>query len=111
MAQGKLDSAMDMTLGAFKALQAKNPKVVAWYDKAPFAVLDPCPLDPFDEVDHDGLCADTDACPNDPSNDAGHERFLNLVRGEHTVSDGSGHVFQVDNSHQKYFVNPTTNTR
>jgi len=44
------------------------------------------------------------------SNDAGHERFLNLIRGEHTVSDGSGHVFQVDNSHQKYFVNPTTNT-
>ena len=43
MAQGKLDSAMDMNLGAFKALQAKNPKVVAWYDKAPFAVLDPCP--------------------------------------------------------------------
>jgi len=43
MAQGKLDSAMDMNLGAFKALQAKNPKVVAWYSKEPFAVLDPCP--------------------------------------------------------------------
>lgn len=44
------------------------------------------------------------------SNDAGHERFLNLIRGEHTVSAGDGHLLQVDNSHQKYFVNPTTNT-
>jgi peptide/nickel transport system substrate-binding protein len=43
MSENKLDSAMDMTLGAFQALKAKNPKAIAWYDKAPFAVLDPCP--------------------------------------------------------------------
>ena len=42
--------------------------------------------------------------------DRGHERFLNLIRGEHTVSDGAGRLFQVDNSHQKYFVNATTNS-
>ena len=59
MAAHQLDSAMDMNLGAFKALKAKNPKVIAWYDKAPFAVLDPCPrnlelnttLAPWDDVD------------------------------------------------------------
>ncbi len=42
MAAGKLDSLMDITLGAFKTLQEKNPKTIAWYDKLPFAVLDPC---------------------------------------------------------------------
>ena len=30
MADGKLDSLMDVTLGAFQALKAKNPNVVAW---------------------------------------------------------------------------------
>ena len=63
----------------------------------------------------DNLTAASDArnqqwASQQASNDAGHERFLNLIRGEHTVSDGGGHLFQVDNSHQKYFVNPTTNT-
>jgi peptide/nickel transport system substrate-binding protein len=42
MADKRLDSLMDITLGAFKTLQEKNPKTIAWYDKAPFAVLDPC---------------------------------------------------------------------
>lgn len=42
MADGKLDSLMDVTLGAFQAIKAKNPKVIAWYDKLPYATLDPC---------------------------------------------------------------------
>ena len=33
MADGKLDSLMDVTLGALQALQAKNPNVIAWFDK------------------------------------------------------------------------------
>jgi peptide/nickel transport system substrate-binding protein len=41
-AQNKLDSVMDITLGAFKTLQEKNPKAIAWYKDLPFAVLDPC---------------------------------------------------------------------
>jgi len=42
MADGKLDSLMDVTLGAFQAIKAKNPNVVAWFDKLPYATLDPC---------------------------------------------------------------------
>lgn len=43
MADNKLDSLMDITLGALQALQAKNPKVIAFYDKPPYAwVPDPC---------------------------------------------------------------------
>jgi len=42
MADHKLDSLMDITLGAFQALKAKNPNVIAWYDKLPYAWLDPC---------------------------------------------------------------------
>ena len=42
MADGKLDSLMDVTLGAFQALKAKNPKVIAWYPSLPYAWLDPC---------------------------------------------------------------------
>ncbi len=42
MADKKLDSLMDVTLGAFQALKAKNPNVIAWYDKLPYAWLDPC---------------------------------------------------------------------
>ena len=42
MADGKLDSLMDVTLGAFQAIKAKNPKVIAWFDKLPYAWLDPC---------------------------------------------------------------------
>jgi peptide/nickel transport system substrate-binding protein len=42
MADGGLDSLMDVSLGAFKAIQAKNPKVVAWYPDLPYAWLDPC---------------------------------------------------------------------
>ncbi len=42
MADGQLDSLMDITLGAFQALKARNPKVIAWYDRPPFAWADPC---------------------------------------------------------------------
>ncbi|MBM4456237.1 MAG: ABC transporter substrate-binding protein [Chloroflexi bacterium] len=42
MADKKLDSLMDITLGAFQAIKAKNPNVIAWYDKLPYATLDPC---------------------------------------------------------------------
>jgi peptide/nickel transport system substrate-binding protein len=43
MADNKLDSLMDITYGALQALQARNPNVIAYYDKPPFAwVPDPC---------------------------------------------------------------------
>ncbi|MEZ4866353.1 MAG: ABC transporter substrate-binding protein [Caldilineaceae bacterium] len=43
MADGKLDSLMDITLGALQALQAKNPNVVTWFTDMPKAwVPDPC---------------------------------------------------------------------
>ena len=44
------------------------------------------------------------------SNDRKHERFLNVIREENTVVDSSGTRFQVDNSHQKYFVNKQDKT-
>ena len=43
MADGQLDSLMDVTLGALKAIQAKNPNVITWFDEMPYAwVPDPC---------------------------------------------------------------------
>ena len=42
MAQDRLDSLMDITLGAFGALQKRNPNVVAWKQSLPYAWLDPC---------------------------------------------------------------------
>jgi peptide/nickel transport system substrate-binding protein len=43
LADNKLDSLMDVTLGAFQAIKQRNPKVLAYYDKPPFAwVPDPC---------------------------------------------------------------------
>ncbi|MHB8625871.1 MAG: ABC transporter substrate-binding protein [Aggregatilineales bacterium] len=43
MSQHNLDSAMNMTLGAFQAIQAKNPKAVAWEAALPYTFADPCP--------------------------------------------------------------------
>ncbi len=43
MADGQLDSAMDMSLGALEAILARNPNVIGWYDDLPFAWPDPCP--------------------------------------------------------------------
>jgi peptide/nickel transport system substrate-binding protein len=59
MAEGQLDSLMDITLGAFEALQARNPKVIAWKSALPFAWLDPCArnielnntVEPWDDKD------------------------------------------------------------
>jgi peptide/nickel transport system substrate-binding protein len=42
VADGQLDSLMDVTLGAFQALKAKNPNVIAWQGSLPYAWLDPC---------------------------------------------------------------------
>ncbi len=41
--EANLDSVMDVTLGAFEAMNARNPNVTAWFDGEPFAWLDPCP--------------------------------------------------------------------
>jgi peptide/nickel transport system substrate-binding protein len=43
MSQHQLDSAMNITLGAFQAIQAKNTKAVAWQSALPYAFADPCP--------------------------------------------------------------------
>ena len=43
MSDGQLDSAMDISLGAFEAIQARNPNVIAWYADMPYAWADPCP--------------------------------------------------------------------
>jgi len=43
MADDKIDSLMDVTLGALQAMQAKNPNIVSWYKDMPKAwVPDPC---------------------------------------------------------------------
>jgi peptide/nickel transport system substrate-binding protein len=42
MADGQLDSLMDITLGTFKAIQQRNSNVIAWYSQLPYAWLDPC---------------------------------------------------------------------
>jgi len=42
MADNKLDSLMDVTIGTFEAMAKKNDKIVAWLDKKPYVTLDPC---------------------------------------------------------------------
>jgi peptide/nickel transport system substrate-binding protein len=42
MADNKLDSLMDITLGTFEALKKQNPKVIAWLPEKPYVTLDPC---------------------------------------------------------------------
>ncbi len=42
MADGQLDSLMDITLGAFQALKQRNPNVIAWHQDLPYAWVDPC---------------------------------------------------------------------
>lgn len=41
--EGQLDSVMDITLGAYEAINGRNSNVVSWVDGPPFAWLDPCP--------------------------------------------------------------------
>lgn len=43
MANGDLDSLMDVSLGAFQALKQRNPNIVVWSSQSPYAWLDPCP--------------------------------------------------------------------
>lgn len=43
MSNGQLDSAMNITPGAFEAVQARNPNAIAWYADLPYAWADPCP--------------------------------------------------------------------
>jgi peptide/nickel transport system substrate-binding protein len=43
MSDGQLDSSMNITLGAFEAIQARNPNVIAWFNELPYAWADPCP--------------------------------------------------------------------
>lgn len=43
MSNAQLDSVMNLTLGAFEAIQARNPNVVAWFPELPYAWADPCP--------------------------------------------------------------------
>jgi peptide/nickel transport system substrate-binding protein len=43
MSESELDSAMNITLGAFEAVLARNPNVEAWFGDLPYAWLDPCP--------------------------------------------------------------------
>ncbi len=39
----EVDSIMDVTLGAFEAMQAQNENIFAWEEGMPFVWLDPCP--------------------------------------------------------------------
>lgn len=43
MSNHELDSVMNLTLGAFEAIQARNPNVEAWHADLPYAWADPCP--------------------------------------------------------------------
>lgn len=43
MSENELDSAMNITLGAFEAIQARNPNAIAWHSELPYAWADPCP--------------------------------------------------------------------
>ncbi len=43
MSNNMLDSAMNITPGAFEAIRARNPNVIAWYPDLPYAWADPCP--------------------------------------------------------------------
>ncbi len=47
---------------------------------------------------------------NQAAQDVQHEKFINVIRGEHTVQDSEGNTYQVDNNHDKYFVDKTNNT-
>jgi len=43
MTNHQLDSAMNITPGAFEAIRAKNDKVIAWHTDLPYSWADPCP--------------------------------------------------------------------
>jgi peptide/nickel transport system substrate-binding protein len=39
----QVDGLPKLGLGSFKAAKARNPRVIGWFQKAPFAWVDPCP--------------------------------------------------------------------
>ena len=41
--RNQLDAGQHLALGIFEAIQAQNPRVVAWHDGFPFSWTDPCP--------------------------------------------------------------------
>jgi peptide/nickel transport system substrate-binding protein len=43
MSDSQLDSTMDVTLGAFEAIQGRNPNVIGWQADLPYVWFDPCP--------------------------------------------------------------------
>jgi peptide/nickel transport system substrate-binding protein len=43
MANSELDSIMDITVGAYYAIQAQNPNVIGWTEEVPAWIPDPCP--------------------------------------------------------------------
>ena len=59
MSSHQLDSAMNLTLGAFQAIQAQNPNVEAWHTDLPYAWADPCPRE---------LALNTQVAPWDDAN-------------------------------------------
>jgi len=42
MATNQMDAAQNVSVGAYEAIKAQNPKVIAWYDDYPYASADPC---------------------------------------------------------------------
>lgn len=59
VADSQLDSVGGITLGAFEAIQAMNPNVIAWKENMPYVWLDPCPrqislnhaIEPWDNLE------------------------------------------------------------
>lgn len=43
MSNNQLDSAMNITPGAFEAIQARNPNATSWFSDLPYSWADPCP--------------------------------------------------------------------
>jgi peptide/nickel transport system substrate-binding protein len=39
----EVDSIMDVTRGAFEAMQSQNPNIISWFSDVPYVWLDPCP--------------------------------------------------------------------
>ncbi len=67
MSSHQLDSAMNVTLGAFQAIQAQNPNAEAWHAELPYAWADPCPRE---------LSLNTQVAPWD---DASLRRAISLI--------------------------------
>ncbi|MCY3995023.1 MAG: ABC transporter substrate-binding protein [Rhodobacter sp.] len=42
MATNQMDAAQNVSVGAYEAIRAQNPNIIAWYDDYPYASADPC---------------------------------------------------------------------